>query len=881
MAEKATSTEEPDYAEPSERPAVSRSWCLPRHSSLQHISILDRLILSHPVWLQLAINPAKAMHILQQEQPGAFLVRRSTTIQKKILSVRLFSEDGSCFIEDFAIRENQSTFSLEGSSISFADLFRLIAFYCVSRDVLPSTLRLPFAFQTARSHQEIEAISHLGIEFWNSSKNKRHGWEDSGCGSAAENVKNDIDEVKTRAPGSIAIPQASGDALCFINPLFLEEHADETMLRRAWSRRSMRRLRVSTEKTLTNLSPPPRPPPPVPQPRRNSQANLISAEVTKPIGDMDARPETGKGQGMGNDFDSSSNDSMYDTLKAKVDKPVPPPRLKKQNSMSTKSNNINSEVISPRLSSKAGSCLKSFSALVKSANDYSHYKHPLNTNQEEDSSDEDIMALAEAHLGRTLPRQLSNEPRLFDFDSGAVPSIPELDSSSLSSIEEEEDMIEEEILEATEESENGACRPPRLHRSNAFDFQEKVRSSIRKVSEVLQLLLTPEKRVIRKVCELAQDRHNYFGSLVQDYIVYIQENSDNFHTSTDLLQAVRQFLNQLKNYLLKGNEMDPPIESLIPECDIDTVLEKALHKCLLKPLKRSLEKALCKYRSRDGILQQLRTNMRRAARELPAPLAPGAMPPRLPEPAVLEKIRSTLARLQYMYSPSKKVILLLKACKLIYDSMGNVGHGTRRPFGADDFIPVLVYVLARCDMPFVDLEVEYMMELLEPSLLNGEGGYYLTSVYGAMYLLKNYHREEADKQLRTDARNSLRQWHSRRTVGGKFVPSVEDVQSFIRVVFQDGGCTAKTIVAHPLATAEELCQLCADKFRVSDPDNFHVFLMLNNTYQELAADTHPLKIKAELHNKRQLQPADPFYFIYRRVGLSSDRNSSSTIPTVE
>lgn len=44
-----------------------------------------------------------------------------------------------------------------------------------------------------------------------------------------------------------------------------------------------------------------------------------------------------------------------------------------------------------------------------------------------------------------------------------------------------------------------------------------------------------------------------------------------------------------------------------------------------------------------------------------------------------------------------------------------------RMYGADDFLPMLTYVLAQCDMPELDTEIQYMMELLDPSLLHGEG----------------------------------------------------------------------------------------------------------------------------------------------------------------
>lgn len=44
-----------------------------------------------------------------------------------------------------------------------------------------------------------------------------------------------------------------------------------------------------------------------------------------------------------------------------------------------------------------------------------------------------------------------------------------------------------------------------------------------------------------------------------------------------------------------------------------------------------------------------------------------------------------------------------------------------RMYGADDFLPMLTYVMAQCDMPQLDAEIQYMMELLDPSLLHGEG----------------------------------------------------------------------------------------------------------------------------------------------------------------
>lgn len=57
--------------------------------------------------------------------------------------------------------------------------------------------------------------------------------------------------------------------------------------------------------------------------------------------------------------------------------------------------------------------------------------------------------------------------------------------------------------------------------------------------------------------------------------------------------------------------------------------------------------------------------------------------------------------------------------------------------GADDFVPLLVWVLVQGGMVEAEIEAEFMWGLLEPSLLSGEGGYYLTTLFSAVHLLKN------------------------------------------------------------------------------------------------------------------------------------------------
>uniref|UniRef100_A0A3P9Q9B1 Ras and Rab interactor 2 n=1 Tax=Poecilia reticulata TaxID=8081 RepID=A0A3P9Q9B1_POERE len=312
---------------------------------------------------------------------------------------------------------------------------------------------------------------------------------------------------------------------------------------------------------------------------------------------------------------------------------------------------------------------------------------------------------------------------------------------------------------------------------------------------------------------------------------------------------------------------EPIKDFAVKESLYNRVLEKAMLKCVLKPLKPAISAALKEFQVRSGSWQELRENLSLAKARRPQEMGVAdALPP---DPVAIEKIRQKFQTMCKLYSPEKKVCMLLRVCKLIYTIMED---NSGRLYGADDFLPMLTYVLAQCDMPELDNEILYMMELLDPSLLHGEGGYYLTSAYGAMSLVKNFQEDQAARVLSSETRDTLHQWHRRRTTQ-RSAPSIDDFQNYLRVALQelDSGCTAKTLPVRPYTTVEELCQLCALKFKVSDPKNYGLFLQMEGSSQQLAADTHPQKIKAELHSRPQ--PV-PFHFVYRRMTKNGTLSAS-------
>ncbi|XP_043400056.1 ras and Rab interactor 2 isoform X5 [Chelonia mydas] len=724
------------------------------------LSILDKLLHTHPVWLQLGLNDAEAVEILQSQPPGIFLVRKSTRMQKKVLSLRLPNEFGSR-LKEFAIKESTYTFSLEGSGISFADLFRLIAFYCISRDVLPFTLKLPHAIAAAKTEAELEDIAQLGL---------MHSQDVSGS-------------LKRQSPRTQDVN--------------------------------------GTEKPR---SPPPRPPPP------SINSLLTSPQLSRTI----------KQASMPGTVNHNKHRNL--DLLQKKPTPVPPPRLKKQAvSLEEEGNAKTVAVIRSSRNSVRGSETACDPGEALCEQNLAACRKTLATNSE---------SQVQWNGGRQRLSDMSistSSSDSLDFDRSMPLFGYEGDTNS--SLEDFEGESDQESM--------APPLKPKKKRNSSFVLPKIVKSQLRKVSGVFSSFMTPEKRMIKKIAELSQDKRTYFGCLVQDYVSFLQENKECHVSSTDMLQTIRQFMTQVKNYLSQSSELDPPIESLIPEDQIDVVLEKAMHKCILKPLKGHIEAMLKEFHTVDGSWKQLKENLQLVRQRNPQEL--GVYVP-TPDFVDVEKIKVKFMTMQKMYSPEKKVMLLLRVCKLIYTVMEN---NSGRMYGADDFLPVLTYVVAQCDMLELDTEIEYMMELLDPSLLHGEGGYYLTSAYGALSLIKNFQEEQAARLLSSEARDTLRQWHKRRTTN-RTIPSVDDFQNYLRVAFQEvnSGCTGKTLLVRPYITTEDVCQLCAEKFKVDNPEDYSLFLFIDDTWQQLTEDTYPQKIKAELHSRPQPQV---FHFVYKRI----------------
>lgn len=334
------------------------------------------------------------------------------------------------------------------------------------------------------------------------------------------------------------------------------------------------------------------------------------------------------------------------------------------------------------------------------------------------------------------------------------PSSLELDSLSISSIEEEQ-----------EEQESLALGPT-SHPLTAHRLADKVKNRLSAVGQVLGALVCPQKRLTNRVLELSERRGGVFAEATREFVETTQKGGvqPGGATGSDFLQEVRLSLTALRETLLDCPEIQSTLDSItdIPDWEIDSMVEMSLHKVALKPVSAHLYSSLQISRCHDGSLPSLQGNQRvlegHGVEELGGSAGAGVL-----DGPALERTLQRWNSMHAAYSPCKKVHILLKICKSIYHSMStNASPGS--VFGADDFLPCLTWVLLRSNVVTLQLDTDYMMELLDPSQLQGEGGYYLTSLYASLYYISSFRPRLAVRQLSVEAHQSLKQWHRRRTL---------------------------------------------------------------------------------------------------------------------
>lgn len=410
---------------------------------------------------------------------------------------------------------------------------------------------------------------------------------------------------------------------------------------------------------------------------------------------------------------------------------------------------------------------------------------------------------------------------------GGVPRPPPSEISELTEFSEPWNEISQGITTETDDSfsEQNSNPPPKLasiNRSRSF-------------RDRLDPLISASKlQCIRNNKEHNHESKGLVGAAIRTYALDLSkdktttfaQNIDNFIACTCeskesnpqiAMRNMRQFMSGMKNYLVKHGEKEFNREvekernklKATEFLNLDAILEGVLHILVVKPLKGHLQKLFIDHYTKTGAILLLADNIKYGSTR---PLSELSIKPKisLPTEAALQTIGDYLKRLQSADSPLEKLEFLLAAIATIFNSVKAsqlaAGSGKHITLSADDFLPIFVWVLIKTNFISAEIEADYMWGLLHPSLLSGEGGYYLTTLSSAVQVLKTL-KESSQENIKNNS-------------------DVSAFQSVLKVVVPDelhGSILTKTLPARPQMTTKEVCKIIAHKARITNPQDFALY----------------------------------------------------------
>ncbi|XP_058826016.1 protein sprint isoform X4 [Topomyia yanbarensis] len=286
-----------------------------------------------------------------------------------------------------------------------------------------------------------------------------------------------------------------------------------------------------------------------------------------------------------------------------------------------------------------------------------------------------------------------------------------------------------------------------------------------------------------------------------------------------IMRNMRQFMSGMKNYLVKHGEGEFAAEVQKARSqlksdeflNLDSILEEVMHRLVILPLREHLYGLFVDYYTQSGDIQLLVEKVKQASGRgsMVFGIKNTVTPP---SASALRQISTLFVRLQEAELPLEKLDLLLTAVSTIFEATSCTNG---QQLSADDFLPVLVLVVAHCGFIGAEIEAEYMWGLIQPSLLSGEAGYYLTALCSAVHVLKNFSLQDHD------GLSGSVEWTS---------PTFPECSSVLRVIIPDeynGSIQTRTLPIRPHTTTREVCRIIAHKARITNAQDYGLFKLID------------------------------------------------------
>lgn len=262
---------------------------------------------------------------------------------------------------------------------------------------------------------------------------------------------------------------------------------------------------------------------------------------------------------------------------------------------------------------------------------------------------------------------------------------------------------------------------------------------------------TVARSISEYVFELYRLNDNLFAKSINNFILCTKELYE--PNPLVIMRNIRQFINGIKNYLVKNGEKEfldfvkherkrLKAEEII---DLEAILTNCLHKLTIRPLKEFIYQRFVSMDFPFGYesYMKLSENMAFLATRLPAEFEIQNNV-RLPNGKNMQRIAKFFVKLQSTYSPLKKLEYILSIVALVNFHTKIVDRQTidgklvvsKQRIDERTFVSVFAYLLVKFNVAKIEIEIDYIWSLLQPSLINFEADYYLYMVYSCVYVLK-------------------------------------------------------------------------------------------------------------------------------------------------
>lgn len=382
-----------------------------------------------------------------------------------------------------------------------------------------------------------------------------------------------------------------------------------------------------------------------------------------------------------------------------------------------------------------------------------------------------------------------------------------------------------------------------LKRNLSFDFYMKSSSLLsNSISLSPSSNLTSDRfnSIRNLIVKMSKNEKIIFGKNIQEFIkctLGLKELNPFV-----LMSNTRQFMNGIKNYLLKNDSSNSELMSLLEKertkldpneiINIDSLIEDCLQSIVLQPLKAKIYYLMVDWFITDSSMISVKHSMKFIA-DLSDDEACNYLnldKQCLPNEECLKKVRNYYNRMQCEYAPFAKLkyvlIILDDLIQTISESADFELLDSRKLFC------VLAYTFSKCRMYAIQIEIEYIWNLVNKNLLSCETFFYLTLISCVCQSLANI--------------NSQKHF---------------EYESFLAEVFIESGHELKK--SHiPLkigVKCKDLTNLISSKFKIFNQNEYGLYLVRDTEFLLVKDDEKVFEIRSN-----RIKSRSKFYLLYKK-----------------